>query len=86
MTEVQQLISFMETGRRKMIVLNEYIRIQKKKGSWNNLRGLNLRRELSLTDHFKISYVRKQIDDESFITETLLIIKPKYTNKRNRSM
>lgn len=86
MTEVQQLISFMETGRRKMIVLNEYIRMQKKKGSWNNLRGLNLRRELSLTDHFKISYVRKQVDDERFITETLLIIKPKYTSKRNRSM
>lgn len=31
MTEVQQLISFMETGRRKMISLTEYIGIQKKK-------------------------------------------------------
>lgn len=76
MTEVQQLISFMETGRRKMISLTEYIGIQKKKGSWNNLRGLNLRRELSLTDHFEVSYMRKQIDDEFSITETIVRYTP----------
>lgn len=76
MMEVQQLISFMVSGRRKKISLTEYIEIQVKKGTWSNKRGINLRRELSITDNFEISYVRKKIEDEISITETILKFKP----------
>ena len=76
MSEIASLLNFMKTGRRKEISLTEYIHIQEKKGTWSKKRGVALRRELSLTDEFEISYVRKKIDDQLSLTETIVKYPP----------
>jgi hypothetical protein len=69
MTEIDKLLSFMNAGKRSKISLTEYIVLQENKGEWNKKRAIQLRREISLTDHLQITY------RQSKTIETILQIK-----------
>ncbi|MDO7872883.1 hypothetical protein [Enterococcus innesii] len=69
MTEIDKLLSFMNAGKRTKISLTEYIVLQENKGEWNKKRAIQLRREISLTDHLQITY------RQSKTIETILQIK-----------
>ncbi|AZP91632.1 hypothetical protein IGK08_002831 [Enterococcus sp. DIV1286c] len=86
MSEIEKLLSFMDSGRRKKILLADYFELQEQKGTWNNKRSIDLRREISGSPYFEVTYIKKRVDIDSWKTETLLKIKPKYTCKRNRSL
>lgn len=75
MSEVDKLLAFMKTGRRKAITLAEYICYQEKKGIWNKKRAINLRRELSFSECLDITYIRKQMEEDIMKTETLIKIR-----------
>ncbi len=59
----------MNAGKRTKISLTEYIVLQENKGEWNKKRAIQLRREISLTDHLQITY------RQSKTIETILQIK-----------
>ncbi|MBO1123743.1 hypothetical protein FQS88_18010 [Enterococcus casseliflavus] len=69
MTEIDKLLSFMNAGKRTKISLTEYIVLQENKGEWNKKRAIQLRREISLTNHLQITY------RQSKTIETILQIK-----------
>ncbi|MEC5317200.1 hypothetical protein NGF69_16680 [Enterococcus casseliflavus] len=79
MSEINQLVKFMRSGKRKKIRLSEYMALQAQKGLWNKERAINLRREISLTDLLNVSYVQKR-EGQYLHTETVLSLK----NKRKR--
>lgn len=69
LSEVQRLLLFMRTGKRKSIKYDQYIRLQEDKGNWSKQRENNLKRELSLSKVIRIEY-QKKIDR----TDTILVI------------
>lgn len=71
MSEVDQLVKFMRDGNRKKIRLSEYMDLQTRKGLWSKERALMLRREISLTNRLKISYIQKR-EGQYLHTETVL--------------
>lgn len=79
MSEIDLLVKFMRSGKRKTIRLSEYMALQARKGLWNKERAIQLRREISLTNRLNVSYVQKK-EGESLRTETVLSLK----NQRKR--
>lgn len=56
MTEIQKLIRFLQTGKRREIALNEYIAIQERKNRWSKTRERKFLRELSMSKAFPPYY------------------------------
>ena len=59
MTEVQRLICFLESGKRKEISMTEYVSLQKKKHKWSERRYRQLLAELSRSQAIPPNYVTK---------------------------
>jgi hypothetical protein len=59
MTEIQALIIFLESGKRKEISMTEYISLQKKKKKWSESRYKKLLAELSISQAIPPNYATK---------------------------
>lgn len=60
MTEIQRLIYFLESGKRKEIAMSEYISLQKREQKWSERRYRQLLAELSRSSAFPPNYQKDQ--------------------------
>ncbi|EOD6241576.1 hypothetical protein ACJZQZ_002476 [Enterococcus hirae] len=59
MTEIQRLICFLESGRRKEISMTEYVSIQQRRQKWSERRCRQLLAELSRSQAIPPNYATK---------------------------
>ncbi|EMF0511985.1 hypothetical protein ACKO6X_002826 [Enterococcus hirae] len=57
MTEIQRLICFLESGRRKEISMTEYVSIQQRRQKWSERRCRQLLAELSRSQAIPPKYI-----------------------------
>ncbi|ELA94310.1 hypothetical protein [Enterococcus faecium] len=57
MTEIQRLICFLESGKRKEISMAEYVSLQKRKHKWSERRYRQLLAELSRSQAISPKYI-----------------------------
>lgn len=71
MTEIQEVLKFMRSGKRKEILLTDYLNLQRKKEEWSKKREKTLLREIHMSKILKVDY------DTSRGLKTLLVLKDK---------
>ncbi|EOI52501.1 hypothetical protein RV02_GL001198 [Enterococcus gilvus] len=62
MNEVRELVAFMRSGKRKEILLEEYLFLRRKQKKWNKKREYRLLNQLEKSEVLSVGYQKR--DDE----------------------